>query len=40
MLVNECKAKCVKIFYPEAHNEKTINSVTCILFSVKKKMMM
>lgn len=34
MLVNECKAKCVKIFYPEAHNEKTINSV--ILFSVEK----
>lgn len=38
MLVNECKAKCVKIFYPEAHNEKTLNSV--ILFSVKKKIMM
>lgn len=39
MLVNECKAKCVKILYPEAYNEKTINSV--ILFSVKKiKIMM
>lgn len=39
MLVNECKAKCVKLFYPEANNEKTINSVK--LFSMKKiKIMM
>lgn len=39
MFVNECKVKCVKIFYFEVYNEKIINFVK--LFFVKKiKMMM
>lgn len=38
MIVNECKAKCVRIFYPETYNEKTINS-TSYNFPWKKIMM-